>query len=57
MIERALEKFGGNRRRAAEELKVSTVTLWSKDEAVRPFILKRLFDSKRPRLRECSIQV
>ena len=28
MIERALEKFGGNRRRAAEALKISTVTLW-----------------------------
>ena len=30
MIERALEKFGGNRRRAAEALKISTVTLWRK---------------------------
>jgi DNA-binding NtrC family response regulator len=28
MIERALEKFGGNRRKAAEALKISTVTLW-----------------------------
>jgi len=28
MIERALDKFGGNRRRAAEALKISTVTLW-----------------------------
>jgi DNA-binding NtrC family response regulator len=27
-IERALERFGGNRRRAAEALKISTVTLW-----------------------------
>ncbi len=30
MIERALEKFGGHRRRAAEALKISTVTLWRK---------------------------
>lgn len=30
MIERALEKFGGNRRRAADALKISTVTLWRK---------------------------
>jgi DNA-binding NtrC family response regulator len=30
MIERALEKFGGNRRKAAEALKISTVTLWRK---------------------------
>ncbi len=30
MIERALEKFNGNRRRAAEALKISTVTLWRK---------------------------
>jgi DNA-binding NtrC family response regulator len=30
MIERALEKFSGNRRRAAEALKISTVTLWRK---------------------------
>ena len=30
MIERALERFGGNRRRAAEALKISTVTLWRK---------------------------
>jgi transcriptional regulator of acetoin/glycerol metabolism len=30
MIERALEKFGGNRRRAAAALKISTVTLWRK---------------------------
>jgi transcriptional regulator with PAS, ATPase and Fis domain len=29
-IERALERFGGNRRRAAEALNVSTVTLWRK---------------------------
>ena len=27
-IERALERFGGNRRRAAEALNISTVTLW-----------------------------
>ncbi|MGC4084974.1 MAG: helix-turn-helix domain-containing protein [Vicinamibacterales bacterium] len=27
-IERALERFGGNRRRAADALKISTVTLW-----------------------------
>jgi DNA-binding NtrC family response regulator len=30
MIERALEKFSGNRRRAAEALRISTVTLWRK---------------------------
>ena len=30
MIERALEKFRGNRRLAAEALKISTVTLWRK---------------------------
>jgi DNA-binding NtrC family response regulator len=30
IIERALEKFGGNRRKAAEALKISTVTLWRK---------------------------
>ncbi len=30
MIERALERFGGHRRRAAEALKISTVTLWRK---------------------------
>jgi DNA-binding NtrC family response regulator len=30
MIERALERFSGNRRRAAEALKISTVTLWRK---------------------------
>jgi DNA-binding NtrC family response regulator len=30
MIERALEKFGGYRQRAAEALKTSTVTLWRK---------------------------
>jgi DNA-binding NtrC family response regulator len=30
MIERALEKFRGNRRQAAEALKISTVTLWRK---------------------------
>jgi DNA-binding NtrC family response regulator len=28
MIERALERFGGNRRKAADALKISTVTLW-----------------------------
>jgi two-component system response regulator AtoC len=27
-IERALERFGGNRRKAAEALNISTVTLW-----------------------------
>ena len=27
-IERALERFGGNRRKAAQALKISTVTLW-----------------------------
>jgi transcriptional regulator with PAS, ATPase and Fis domain len=27
-IERALERFGGNRKRAAEALNISTVTLW-----------------------------
>ncbi len=30
MIDRALEKFDGNRRKAAEALKISTVTLWRK---------------------------
>jgi DNA-binding NtrC family response regulator len=30
MIERALERFRGNRRQAAEALKISTVTLWRK---------------------------
>jgi len=30
MIERALARFGGNRRRAAAALKISTVTLWRK---------------------------
>jgi DNA-binding NtrC family response regulator len=30
MIERALERFGGNRRKAAEALRISTVTLWRK---------------------------
>ncbi len=30
LIERALETFGGNRRRAAEALNISTVTLWRK---------------------------
>jgi len=29
-IERALERFGGNRRKAASALKISTVTLWRK---------------------------
>ena len=29
-IERALQQFGGNRRRAAEALNISTVTLWRK---------------------------
>ena len=29
-IERALERFGGNRKRAAEALRISTVTLWRK---------------------------
>jgi len=29
-IERALERFRGNRRAAAEALKISTVTLWRK---------------------------
>jgi DNA-binding NtrC family response regulator len=28
LIERALERFGGNRRKAAEALNISTVTLW-----------------------------
>jgi DNA-binding NtrC family response regulator len=28
LIERALERFGGNRRQAADALKISTVTLW-----------------------------
>ena len=30
MIERALERFQGNRKKAAEALKISTVTLWRK---------------------------
>ena len=30
MIERALERFDGNRRKAADALKISTVTLWRK---------------------------
>jgi DNA-binding NtrC family response regulator len=30
MIERALERFRGNRKEAAEALKISTVTLWRK---------------------------
>jgi len=30
MIERALERFGGNRKQAAEALNISTVTLWRK---------------------------
>ena len=30
MIERALERFDGNRKKAAEALKISTVTLWRK---------------------------
>ena len=30
MIERALERFRGNRKQAAEALKISTVTLWRK---------------------------
>jgi DNA-binding NtrC family response regulator len=30
MIERALERFGGSRRKAADALKISTVTLWRK---------------------------
>jgi two-component system, NtrC family, response regulator AtoC len=30
MIERALRRFRGNRRQAAEALKISTVTLWRK---------------------------
>ena len=30
MIERALQRFGGNRRKAADALKISTVTLWRK---------------------------
>ena len=29
-IERALDRFGGNRREAADALKISTVTLWRK---------------------------
>jgi transcriptional regulator of acetoin/glycerol metabolism len=29
-IERALERFGGNRRKAAEALNISTETLWRK---------------------------
>ncbi|HXE81346.1 MAG TPA: helix-turn-helix domain-containing protein [Vicinamibacterales bacterium] len=29
-IERALERFGGNRRKAADALNISTVTLWRK---------------------------
>ena len=30
MIEKALERFGGNRRKAADALNISTVTLWRK---------------------------
>jgi two-component system, NtrC family, response regulator AtoC len=30
MIERALERFDGNRKKAAGALKISTVTLWRK---------------------------
>jgi transcriptional regulator of acetoin/glycerol metabolism len=30
LIERALERFNGNRRQAAEALNISTVTLWRK---------------------------
>jgi DNA-binding NtrC family response regulator len=30
IIERALERFRGNRREAAEALKIGTVTLWRK---------------------------
>ena len=30
MIERALERFQGNRKQAADALKISTVTLWRK---------------------------
>jgi two-component system response regulator AtoC len=30
ILECALERFGGNRRKAAEALKISTVTLWRK---------------------------
>ena len=30
MIERALERFKGNRKKAAAALKISTVTLWRK---------------------------
>jgi DNA-binding NtrC family response regulator len=33
LIERALERYGGNRRRAADALKISTVTLWRKMKA------------------------
>ena len=33
LIERALERFRGNRREAAEALKISTVTLWRKMKA------------------------
>ena len=43
-IERALERFGGNRRQAAEALNISTVTLVAEDEAVRPFRLIFHFD-------------
>jgi len=32
-IERALQKFNGNRREAAEALNISTVTLWRKMKA------------------------
>jgi two-component system, NtrC family, response regulator AtoC len=30
MIARALQRFNGNRRQAADALKISTVTLWRK---------------------------
>jgi DNA-binding NtrC family response regulator len=32
-IERALERYGGNRRKAAQALKISTVTLWRRMKA------------------------
>ena len=47
-IERALERFGGNRRQAADALKISTVTLWRKMKQV-PVSARNLPSSRAPR--------